>query len=139
VQKFGSSGPTEQAATSTPAPQVEKTTPPEQPTQPGSAEGDQSQPAAIAQGEPLVIRLEASGGDSSVQYWIDEAPKPTTVTVKDGQAQDLTAQNQIRFNIGNRPVLKLKINNRDAVFPPDTPKWGAKVTISRDNLRAYIP
>ena len=60
------------------------------------------------------------------------------MTVRDGQAQDLTAQNQIRFNIGNRPVLKLKINNRDAVFPPDTPKWGAKLTISRDNLQAYI-
>ena len=142
VQKLGSGGPTEEAAVSTPAPPVEQTSPPEQPTQPTTAqqpsESEQPQPAPVADGQPLVVRLEASGGDSSIQYWIDEAPKPTTVTVKDGQAQDLTAQNQIRFNIGNRPVLKLKINNRDAVFPPDTPKWGAKVTISRDNLQAYI-
>jgi cytoskeletal protein RodZ len=139
VQKFGSHT-TEQAAT--PQPQVQQTSPPEQPAQPAAAEqppdSEQPQPAGVTAGEPLVVRLEASGGDSSVQYWIDEAPKPTTVTVKDGQAQDLTAQTQIRFNIGNRPVLKLKINNRDAVFPPDTPKWGAKVTISRDNLQTYI-
>ena len=140
VQKFGSHT-TEQAAASQPPPQVEQTTP-DQPAQPASPEqppeGQQQQPAAVAAGEPLVVRLEAAGGDSSVQYWIDEAPKPVTVTVKNGQAQDLTAQNQIRFNIGNRPVLKLKINNRDAIFPPDTPKWGAKVTISRDNLQSYI-
>jgi len=139
VQKFGS-GPVEQAEPSSPQveqpAQVEHTAPPEQPTQPATTE--QEQPAPVAEGEPLVVRLEASGGDSSIQYWIDEAPKPTTVTVRDGQAQDLTAQKQIRFNIGNRPVLKLKINNRDAVFPPDTPKWGAKLTISRDNLQAYI-
>ncbi len=141
VQKFGSHE-TELAATQPPPPQVQQTTPSEQPAQPAAAEqppaGEQPPPAPVAAGEPLVVRLEASGGDSSVQYWIDEAPKPVTVTVKDGQAQDLTAQKQIRFNIGNRPVLKLKINNRDAVFPPDTPKWGAKVTISRDNLQAYI-
>ena len=138
VQKFGSH-PTEQAATTQPPQQVQETPPPEQPAQPAAAEqppeGQQPQPA----GEPLIVRLEASGGDSSVQYWIDEAPKPVTVTVKNGQAQDLTAQKQIRFNIGNRPVLKLKINNRDAIFPPDTPKWGAKLTISRDNLQAFSP
>jgi cytoskeletal protein RodZ len=141
VQKFGS-GPPEQATTSAPPPQVEQTTPPEQPaptdTVEQPAQGEQPQPSGVADGQPLVVRLEASGGDSSIQYWIDEAPKPTTVTVRDGQAQDLTAQKQIRFNIGNRPVLKLKINNRDAIFPPDTPKWGAKLTISRDNMQAYI-
>jgi cytoskeletal protein RodZ len=140
VQKFGS-GPPDQATTPTPTQQVEQT-PPEQPAQTGTAEppaqGEQPQPAAVNDGQPLVVRIEASGGDSSIQYWIDEAPKPTTVTVRDGQAQDLTAQRQIRFNIGNRPVLKLKINNRDAIFPPDTPKWGAKLTISRDNMQAYI-
>ncbi|HJQ69442.1 MAG TPA: helix-turn-helix domain-containing protein [Blastocatellia bacterium] len=143
VQKFGSGGPTEQAATASPPPEISQTTPTEQPAQPATAEqppeGEQQPPAPVAEGQPLVVRLEASGGDSSIQYWIDEAPKPTTVTVRDGQAQDLTAQKQIRFNIGNRPVLKLKINNRDAVFPPDTPKWGAKVTISRDNLQAFTP
>ena len=139
VQKFGNQ-PTEQAAATQTPPQVQQT-PPEQPAQPAPEqppEGQQPQPASVAAGEPLVVRLEASGGDSSIQYWIDEAPKPVTVTVKNGQAQDLTAQKQIRFNIGNRPVLKLKINNRDAIFPPDTPKWGAKVTISRDNLQSYI-
>lgn len=141
VQKFGGQE-AERAATPEPPPQVQQTTPSEQPAQPAVAEqppgSEQPQPASVAEGQPLVVRLEASGGDSSIQYWIDEAPKPTTVTMKDGQTQDLTAQKQIRFNIGNRPVLKLKINNRDAVFPPDTPKWGAKVTISRDNLQTYI-
>ena len=38
VQKFGSGGPAEQAATSTPAPPVEQTTPPEQPSQPATAQ-----------------------------------------------------------------------------------------------------
>ena len=59
--------------------------------------------------------------------------------VKKGESLDLPpAQNQIKLNIGNRPALKLKINNRDVTFPEGTPLWGAKITISRDNLQTYI-
>jgi len=32
----------------------------------------------------------------------------------------------------------LKINNRDANFPPDTPKFKSKVVISRDNLQTFF-
>jgi len=39
---------------------------------------------------------------------------------------------------GNRMTLKIKINNRDANFPPDTPKFASQVVISRDNFKAYL-
>src|SRR5215216_3944252 len=114
---------------------------PAQPTEPPApaaqppAQAPATQPApAIASGEPIVVNLEATVDDSSIQYWIDGAPKPISFILKKGEARDLpTAQDQVRLNIGNRPTIRFKINNRDAKFPEGTPLWGAKVTISHDN------
>ncbi|MFL6213829.1 MAG: helix-turn-helix domain-containing protein [Blastocatellia bacterium] len=94
---------------------------------------------AVTQGEPLVVKLEATIDNCSLQYWIDDAPKPTSVLIKKGEAQSLPpAQSQVRLNIGNRPAVKMSINNRDAKFPEGTPSWGAKVTVSRDNLQTFL-
>jgi cytoskeletal protein RodZ len=91
------------------------------------------------QGEPLVVKLEATIDNCSLQYWIDDAPKPTSVLIKKGEAQSLPpAQNQVRLNIGNRPAVKMSINNREARFPEGIPNWGAKITVSRDNLQTYF-
>jgi cytoskeletal protein RodZ len=130
----------QQAQNSTP-----QTTPPAatQPTPPAVPPGDtqpaQPPPANVSQGEPLVAKIEATIDNCSIQYWIDDAAKPTSIMVRKGESQDLPpAQSQIKLNIGNRPALKLKINNRDVTFPEGTALWGAKVTISRDNLQTYI-
>jgi cytoskeleton protein RodZ len=91
-----------------------------------------------APGEPLVVKLEAATGESWVKYQVDDS-KPTTLVLKQGQSQDLPpAERQVTLNCGNRLTLKLKINNRDANFPPDTPKFKSKVVISRDNLQTFF-
>jgi cytoskeletal protein RodZ len=126
-QTASSPAPAQPAETQAPAPAG---TQPDQTTQP---------PPAVPSGEPIAVRLEATTEDSSIQYWIDGAPKPTTFTLRKGESRDLpAAQNQVRLNIGNRPSIRFKINNRDAAFPEGTALWGAKVTISHDNIQTYF-
>ena len=128
------SQPTQQAQTNT-SPQ---TTPPASQSTEGQTAPPQ-QPATVAQGEPLVAKVEATIDNCSIQYWIDDAAKPTSILVRKGESQDLPpAQTQIKLNIGNRPALKLKINNHDVTFPEGTSLWGAKVTINHENLQTFI-
>ncbi|HEX8183856.1 MAG TPA: helix-turn-helix transcriptional regulator [Blastocatellia bacterium] len=126
------------AASPAPAPTAEPQAPAPATTQPDQTPPPQPAPS-IPSGEPIAVRLEATTDDSSIQYWIDGAPKPTSFILKKGETRDLpAAQNQVKLNIGNRPTIKFKINNRDAVFPEGTALWGAKVTISHDNLQTYF-
>ena len=124
---------------------AEKNAPPKQSQQPaapaqsspGSNQPEQ-QPASLAQGQPIVVKLEAATGDSWVKYQVDDA-KPITLILKQGQSQDLpAAQTQVTVNYGNRTTLKFKINNRDANFPPDAPKFKSKLVISRDNVKSFF-
>lgn len=113
--------------------------PPSPPTEPEPA-APAPATTPVPQGEPLVVRFEATIGDCSLQYWIDDAAKPTSVLIRKGETQSLPpAQNQIRLNIGNRPAVKMIINNREARFPEGIPNWGAKITVARDNLQTYFP
>ena len=120
------------------APPKPATQPGSQPTTPGtSQQPPPSTPEATA-GQPLVVKLEAATGDVWIKYQVDDA-KPTTLVLKQGQSQDLPpAQTHVTLNYGNRLTLKLKINNRDANFPPDTPKFASQVVISRDNFQTYF-
>ncbi|MFL6277089.1 MAG: helix-turn-helix domain-containing protein [Blastocatellia bacterium] len=105
---------------------------------PPPASNAASAPPAVA-GEPLVVKFEATVDNCALQYWIDDAPKPTSVLIKKGESQSLPpAQNQVRLNIGNRPAVKMSINNREARFPEGLPSWGAKLTVTRDNLQTYF-
>lgn len=101
----------------------------------------QQPPAAAPEapaGQPLVVKLEAATGDVWIKYQVDDA-KPTTLVLKQGQSQDLPpAQTHVTLNYGNRLTLKIKINNRDANFPPDTPKFASQVVISRDNFQTFF-
>jgi cytoskeletal protein RodZ len=93
---------------------------------------------SVPKGQPLVVKLEAATGDSWVKYQIDDL-KPTTLIIKQGQTQNLPpAQTQVTVNYGNRTTLKMKINDRDASFPADAPKFKSKVVISRDNLKTFF-
>ena len=95
-------------------------------------------PPSVAAGQPLVVKIEAASGDSWISYQADDA-KPTSFILKKGETRDVPpAQNQVALNYGNRMVLKIRINNRDANFPPDTPKFKSKVVISRENLQAFF-
>jgi cytoskeletal protein RodZ len=108
-------------------------------SQPAAPSGQSSTASSEAlDGQPLVLKLEAATGDVWIKYQVDDA-KPTTLILKQGQTQDLPpAQTQVTLNYGNRLMLKLKINNRDANFPADTPKFGSQVVISRDNFQTYF-
>ena len=105
---------------------------------------DKGQPISISAapdqfgGNKIVIRVEATTGDSWIRYQIDDN-KSAAMMLKAGLAQDLPpAEHQIKLNIGNRNTLKLSINNRVATFPPGTPNFAAQVTVSRDNLQSYL-
>jgi cytoskeleton protein RodZ len=129
---------------------VQKNSPARPPAQPGSQPTSPSttpgstvqQPATstadVPSGQPLVVKLEAATGDAWIKYQVDDE-KPTILVLKHGQSQDLPpAQTHVTLNYGNRLTLKIKINNRDANFPPDTPKFASQVVISRDNFKAYL-
>ena len=121
------------------APAKPATPPSSQPATQPSTPSAQPPPAAEAPpGQPLVVKLEAATGDVWIKYQVDDA-KPTTLVLKQGQSQDLPpAQTRVTLNYGNRLMLKFKINNRDANFPPDTPKFASQVVISRDNFQTYF-
>jgi len=144
-------GNAESQATSTP----QKPAAPKETAQPGSqaasqpgprsAESAPSKPAesssptaSVPAGQPLVVKIEAASGDSWVSYQSDDA-KPTSFILKKGEIRDVPpAQNQVALNFGNRMVLKIRINDRDANFPPDTPKFKSKIVISRENLQTFF-
>lgn len=107
------------------------------PAQSGSGSSQPEQPP-LSQGQPLVVKLEAATGDSWVKYQVDDS-KPITLILKQGESRDLPpAQSQVTVNYGNRTTLKFKINDREANFPPDSPKFKSKVVISRDNLKSFF-
>jgi serine/threonine protein kinase len=112
---------------------------PSAPVQSGSASSHPEKPlTSLPSGQPLIVTVEAATGDSWFKYQVDDS-KPITMILKQGQSQDLPpAQTQVTLNYGNRTTLKFKINNRDATFPPDAPKFKSKVVISRDNFRAFF-
>jgi cytoskeletal protein RodZ len=138
-------GETEQSAsTPTTVPAAPPAPPGSQPAgKPTSApDGSATQPAAttadVSSSQPLVVKVEAATGDAWIKYQVDDA-KPTILLLKQGQSQDLPpAQTQITLNYGNRLTFKLKINNREATFPPDAPKFASQVVISRDNFQTYF-
>ena len=136
-QRSGESGSQAAVEQKTSPAKPSSSSPPRPDTSPRS---EQTSPgiSQLAPGQPLVVKLEAATGESWVKYQVDDA-KPITLILKQGESQDLpSAQRQVTLNCGNRLTLKLKINNRDANFPADTPKFKSKVVISRDNLQTFF-
>jgi len=94
--------------------------------------------ASVPAGQSIVVKVEAESGDSWISYQADDS-KPTSLILKKGETREVPpAQKQVAFSYGNRMVLKIRINNRDANFPPDTPKFKSKVILSRENLQSFF-
>jgi cytoskeleton protein RodZ len=126
--------------TAPPKPATSNTQPASQPTAtaPATPKEQASATTEATPGQPLVVKVEASTGDVWIRYQVDDA-KPTTLILKQGTSQDLPpAQTHVTLNYGNRLTLKFKINNREANFPPDTPKFASQIVISRDNFQTYF-
>jgi cytoskeleton protein RodZ len=120
-----SQGPSQPPATtpSSPSPAGSATPTPEAPT--------------VTPAEAIVVKLEAIG-DAWIRYQVDEG-QPSQMILKTGQAQEIPpAQSAVKLNYGNRQSLKLTINNREASFPADAPKFKSQVVISRDNLQSFF-
>ena len=128
-------------SSSAPAPVAQKSEPPKPASQQNPPPAQPESPPAPPAGspsEPLVVKLEAATGDAWIRYQVDDA-KPTTLVLKQGQTTDIPpAQSQVTLNYGNRTTLKIKINNRDANSPADTPKFSSRVIISRNNVQTYL-
>jgi hypothetical protein len=106
--------------------------PPPQVTRPQAPE--------IPPNEPIAVKLEATTGPCSIVYWVDDETKSTNLFLLEGESRDLPpAQKGVRLSIGNRMTLKLKINQREATFPAELPKFKARVIISRDNIKTFFP
>jgi cytoskeletal protein RodZ len=119
---------------------------PQPPPAPPSSPDNSNQQAATPQTPTpevpptgsLRVKLEATGGDSYVRYQTDDA-KPVALIIKQGQSQEIPpAQNQIKLIYGNRLALKLMINDREARFPENTPKFSGQIVISRETLDSYF-
>jgi len=140
LNQGGESGSQATTATQRNAPSKPEAQPGQPSTPAPAAPADQpsTRAADVPPGQPLTVKLEAATGDVWIKYQVDDS-KPTTLVLRQGQSQDLPpAQSQVTLNYGNRLTLKLKINNRDANFPPDTPKFASQVVISRDNFQTYF-
>jgi cytoskeletal protein RodZ len=113
--------------------------PTQQPNQPSSTTSNPpAQAPNLTPGDALAVKLEAATGDAWIKYQIDEAP-PAQMMLRQGQTQDLPpAQNAVKINYGNRQTLKLIINNKEAFFPADAPKFKGQVVLSRDNLQTFF-
>ena len=99
--------------------------------------GDVPAAPQVSSTDAIVIRLEAIG-EAWIRYQVDEG-QPSQMILKTGQTQDIPpAQSAVKLNYGNRQSLKLMINNREATFPADAPKFRSQVTISRDNLQSFF-
>ena len=112
----------------------------QQPNPQASTTPPNSPPSApnLPPGDALVVKLEAATGDAWVRYQVDQAP-PEQMMLKQGQTQDLPpAQSAVKINYGNRQTLKLIINNKEAYFPADAPKFKGQVVLSRDNLQSFF-
>jgi cytoskeletal protein RodZ len=111
------------------APTTNPQTPPETSTTPSPN---------LAPGDALIVKLEAATGDSWIRYQVDEAP-PAQLILKQGLTQEIPpAQTTVKINYGNRQTLKLIINNKEAYFPADAPKFKGQVILSRDNLQTFF-
>jgi cytoskeletal protein RodZ len=118
---------------------------PQQPAAPSQPDDSNKQAASTTPPNPeappsdtLRVRLEATGGDSYVRYEADDA-KPIALILKQGQSQEIPpAQNQVKLIYGNRLALKLTINDREAKFPENAPKFSGQIVISRETLDSYF-
>jgi cytoskeletal protein RodZ len=126
-------------AASTPPNQPESASKPSQ-TETAPTQTTRPQAPDLPPNEPIAVRLEAATGPSSIVYWIDDDTKSTNLFLLEGESRDLPpAQKEVRLSIGNRMTLKLKINQREATFPAELPKFKSRVTISRDNVKSFFP
>lgn len=124
------------------APQNQTAPPTSPPTQAdGNAANSSSNAAAapttLAADAALVVKLEATD-EAWIKYQVDDGQSAQTI-LKQGQVQEIPpAQNNVKINYGNRQVLKLVINNREASFPAEAPKFRSQIVITRDNLQSFF-
>ena len=106
-------------------------------SQPESSQTAASSPGVapnVTQGESLAVKIEALEG-SWVQYKVDDG-KAVSKIMKKGQIEEVPpASSQVKIDYGTSKTLKLMVNNREVVFPPNAPDRDGHVLISRDGIQ----
>jgi hypothetical protein len=85
-----------------------------------------ARPAAQQSG--LTLTLTATG-TCWVRYSVDSG-QPTQMMMKVGDTTNIAATESIDLSIGNTQAVAMRINNRDAHFPENTPIVLKKLTIN---------
>jgi cytoskeleton protein RodZ len=116
---------TEQVAAPTPPPPVET------PAVPASTPPEQPAPQS-----GLNLTLEATGS-CWVRYVIDSG-KPTPIMMKQGDTVNIAATESIDLSVGNTQAVAMRINNRDAHFPENTPIVLKKLTINNETVGTLL-
>ena len=104
---------------------------------------DQQSPPPVAiqtstptQTDGLTLTLQATG-PCWIRYSIDDG-QPTQLVLQQGDTRDIAASEQIDLSIGNTQALSLRINNRDAQFPENTPIVLKKLTITPETASTFL-
>lgn len=130
VRYLNRAGKEEPAAASQTQPAAAQPAPP--------AQQQAAEPPPVQPGQPMTVRLEAVNGECWLQYEVDGQKGPP-ISLKQGESRELPpAREAVKLNLGNRQALRVTINNREAVFPPEVPKTRAKLTFTPDNIQTFL-
>jgi cytoskeleton protein RodZ len=116
-------------------PAEEAATPPPQPVA-------QATPPVAAQPQPVEpqrgLNLTLSATDTCwVKYAVDSG-EPTQLMMKQGDITNIAATASIDLSVGNTQAVALRINNRDAHFPENTPIVLKKFTINNETVGTLL-
>jgi cytoskeleton protein RodZ len=93
-------------------------------------------PLAKAPSENLTLTLRATGS-CWVQYAVDGG-SPTQISLKEGDSRSIEASEQIDLSVGNTRALSLRVNEREAHFPENTPVVLKRITITPETVSALL-
>jgi cytoskeletal protein RodZ len=79
----------------------------------------------------------AATGTCWIKYTVDEG-QPTQIMMKQGDTTNITANDSIDLSVGNTQAVALRINDREAHFPENTPIVLRKLTINNETVGTLL-
>jgi len=104
-----------------------------------------AQPAAQPVAEPVQPAAQQSGLSLTLQAsatcWIKyvvDAGDATQLMLKQGETTSIKANDSIELSVGNTQAVSMRINDRDAHFPENTPIVLKKLTINNETVGSLL-
>jgi cytoskeleton protein RodZ len=95
-----------------------------------------SQPPQPPAQQGLRLSLEATG-TCWIKYTAD-AGQPTQLMMKQGERTNIAANESIELSVGNTQAVALRINDREAHFPDNTPIVLKKLVINSETVNSLV-